>query len=218
MSKPAENTEPMSEDEQIAREAASDVFAENYKTINQYVDILMSDGITWGLLGPREPQRMWSRHILNCAALADLIPEGSRVIDVGSGAGLPGIVLSIQRPDLHITLLEPLLRRFNFLGATVDKLGLAHSVTVQRGRAEDCPDTYDVVTARAVARLPKLLGWTIPLFYPDGQLIALKGDTAAEELDESLEMIEHSGLSGELLTVRADPRVETTSVIRVRRA
>lgn len=144
------------------------------KSITRYVDILTSVGIEWGLLGPDEGERIWSRHVLNCACLADLIPHGLSVADVGSGAGLPGIVLALMRPDLKITLIESLERRVDFLNTTVSDLGLVNQVSVRRARAEDVQDIYDVVTARAVANLSKLLRWTKQLIGRNGQLLALK--------------------------------------------
>lgn len=200
--------------EDLARSLAGEVFPGD-ETINRYVDKLVSDGVTRGLLGPKEPERIWSRHILNSAALCEVLPQGAELIDVGSGAGLPGIVVAIARPDLRVTLLEPMLRRWTFLGETVDHLGLSERVRVVRGRAEDCPEKYEIVTARAVARLPKLLRWTIPLFYPDGRLLALKGDSAHDEVDEAGDLLRASGLTAQIMHVRAHPKAEMTNVVSV---
>lgn len=130
------------------------VFASGDKAIRQYVDILASRGIDWGLIGPRERDRLWERHVLNSVALAPRISSGAAVVDVGSGAGLPGLPLAILRPDLKMTLLEPLLRRVNFLNLAVAELDLSGRVEVVRGRAEEHRARYDVVTCRAVAPLP----------------------------------------------------------------
>lgn len=200
--------------EEQARSLAGEVFRD-IETINLYVDKLISDGVTRGLLGPKEPSRIWSRHILNCAALCEVLPQGAEVIDIGSGAGLPGIVVAIARPDLRIILLEPMLRRWTFLGETVDQLGLAERVQVVRGRAEDCADRYEIVTARAVARLAKLLRWTIPLFYPTGRLLALKGDSAQDEIDEAEDLLMASGLTAQVMHVRAHSKAEMTNVVTV---
>ena len=159
--------------------------------LTAYVDLLATDGVDHGLIGPREVPRLWTRHILNCAVVAepalDLVPTGSRVADVGSGAGLPGLVWALVRPDLHVVLVEPLLRRANFLTGAIEQLGIAARVQVVRGRAEDVVRSADwvpadVVTARAVAPLDRLLTWTIPLVRAGGRLVALKGSSAGEEI------------------------------------
>lgn len=158
------------------------IFGDRFEAISLYVDILASRGIDWGLLGPREADRLWERHVLNSVALAPLVPTGASLVDVGSGAGLPGIPLAVLRPDLQVTLLEPLLRRFNFLNLAIAELGLTERVTVVRGRAEDHGEQYGVVTSRALAPLPRLLGWCLPLVARDGRLVALKGSSAADEV------------------------------------
>ena len=139
---------------------AERLYGGSYKTIKRYVDILANRGVEWGLIGPREVDRLWERHILNSAALGSLIPQGSRVADVGSGAGLPGTPLAVLRPDLEMTLVEPMLRRSNFLTEVVDELGLGDRVTIVRDRAEDAGISVDVVVSRAVAKLATLVGWT----------------------------------------------------------
>lgn len=152
--------------------------------IERYAELLATEGVVRGLIGPREVPRLWERHLLNSMALAPGVPLGARVADVGSGAGLPGLVLAIGRPDLSMTLVEPLLRRTTFLQEVVDELGLAH-VTVRRARAEELHGEvrFDVVTSRAVAPLGRLLGWCMPLTQPEGCVLALKGSRAAEEVD-----------------------------------
>jgi 16S rRNA (guanine527-N7)-methyltransferase len=160
------------------------VFGERLDDAVRYAELLADAGVRRGLIGPREVPRLWERHLLNCAVLSEVVPEGVTVCDVGSGAGLPGIPLALVRPDLRITLLEPLLRRTTFLQEVVELLGLDH-VTVVRGRAEEVLGTLPpvhVVTARAVAPLDRLAGWGIPLLRPYGEMLALKGDTAEEEL------------------------------------
>ncbi|KOU37504.1 16S rRNA methyltransferase [Streptomyces sp. WM6368] len=146
--------------------------------------MLADAGVKRGLIGPREVPRLWERHLLNCAVLSEVVPKGVTVCDVGSGAGLPGIPLALVRRDLKITLLEPLLRRTTFLQEAVELLGLDH-VTVMRGRAEEVLGKLQpvhVVTARAVAPLDRLAGWGVPLLRPYGEMLALKGDTADDEL------------------------------------
>jgi 16S rRNA (guanine527-N7)-methyltransferase len=167
-----------------APEQARDVFGDRYADAVRYAELLAEAGVQRGLIGPREVPRLWERHLLNCAVLSEVVPEGVTVCDVGSGAGLPGIPLALVRDDLKITLLEPLLRRTNFLTEVVELLGLDH-VTVLRGRAEEVLGTLQpvhVVTARAVAPLDRLATWGIPLLRPYGEMLALKGDTAEEEL------------------------------------
>lgn len=196
-------------------ELAQEVFSD-FKSVKQYVDILAGRGISWGLIGPREADRLWDRHILNSVAMADLVPDGAAVIDVGSGAGLPGIPLAIRRPDLQVTLLEPLLRRATFLGEVVTELGLGDRVCVVRARAEDHDGQYDVVTARAVAPLPRLLTWCVPLLGSAGELLALKGSSAASEIDQSKQILAKRRLHADVVSVRAHPRAEGTQVVRVR--
>lgn len=151
--------------------------------VYQYVDLLAGDAVTRGLLGPREAGRIWPRHVLNCAVIAPAFAPDQRVCDLGSGAGLPGVVLALARPDLSVTLVDPLLRRVTFLRDAVASLDLAN-VEVFRGRAEEMAGVgvFDIVTARAVAPLGRLAGWAFPLLGAAGELIAIKGRTAADEL------------------------------------
>ena len=196
---------------------AERVFGERFEQISRYVDILTNRGVEWGLLGPREPARIWSRHILNCAALGGLLPQGASVMDIGSGAGLPGIVLAILRPDLEVVLVESLLRRANFLELAVEELGLGGRVTVVRGRAEEQKRHVDVVTCRAVAPLEKLLRWSANAFLPDGMLVALKGDTAADEVRATAKELDRRRMVAEVVQIRADQAAEATQAIVVRR-
>lgn len=193
------------------------VFGANADRAVAYEKILATRGIEWGLIGPRETERLWSRHILNSAAVAPLPAGGARVVDVGSGAGLPGIPLALARPDLEITLLEPLLRRANFLTEVVHELELGNQVTVVRGRAEELKDHFDVVTCRAVANLSKLLGWTAPLFLPGGVMYALKGETAAQEISDAAKLLQKLKAQASLedrVAIGAEPtHVVTVSAI-----
>ncbi|MBS9533767.1 16S rRNA (guanine(527)-N(7))-methyltransferase RsmG [Mycobacterium sp. M1] len=157
----------------------------------RYAEILATDGVERGLLGPREVDRLWDRHLLNCAAVSELVPDGARVADVGSGAGLPGIPLAIARPDLKIVLVEPLLRRSTFLSEVIAELGLDVDgrVAVVRGRAEDRPvrdaaADQDAVVSRAVASLDKIARWSLPLLRTDGLMLAMKGERAGAEVEE----------------------------------
>ncbi len=161
--------------------SAAGVFASRLPIAEQYADLLATDGVVRGLIGPREVPRLWDRHIMNSAVVLPRLPQGVTVADVGTGAGLPGLVWAIARPDLRVTLIEPLLRRTTFLDEAVLTLGL-DNVTVVRARAEDVSETYDVVTARAVAPLDKLGRWCLPLVRQGGVLLALKGRTAKDEV------------------------------------
>lgn len=177
-------------------DGAEDLFGDGFETMKRYVDILLDRGISWGLLGPREGDRIWERHILNSVALAPLVPEGSRMVDVGSGAGLPGLPLAILRPDLAVTLLESLARRSEFLQSAVDELGLADRVRVVRARAEEHRSQYEAVASRAVAPLTRLVPWCAPLLAAEGRLVALKGESAAEELASVELVLRKASLAG----------------------
>jgi 16S rRNA (guanine527-N7)-methyltransferase len=192
--------------------------------LDRYARILGTDGVTQGLIGPREAPRLWERHLLNCAVVVvpspGLVPVGSFVADVGAGAGLPGLVWALVRPDLRVVLIEPLLRRATFLERTVDALGLAGRVVVARDRAEQMAGTLavDVATARAVAPLDRLAAWTLPLLRPGGSLLALKGRSAEQEIVRTAEALQGLGAeSAELVTVGVDVVPEPTRVVVVRR-
>ncbi len=176
---------------------AARVFGERLELAVSYARLLITEGVVRGLIGPREAPRIWERHLVNCAVMSEIIHIGASVVDVGSGAGLPGIVLAVARPDLSITLVEPLARRTAFLSEAVTALGLESTVTVVRGRAEDVvdgpPAGADVVTARAVAPLDRLAGWCLPLARTGGRLLALKGSSAAEEVDAHRDVIASLG-------------------------
>ncbi len=190
------------------------VFPKSGKEIRQYVDILLTDGMARGVIGPGESKRIWSRHILNSAALGNLLSPNASVVDVGSGAGLPGIPLVLARRDVSMTLLEPLLRRVRFLGETVAELGIADEVALVRGRAEEYDEKFDYVVSRAVAPLSKLVRWCAPLMNPGGEILALKGDRANQELADSTEQLDSLDLAAEVVPVSA--LQERTNVVRVR--
>ena len=183
-----------------------------------YHESLATDATPRGFIGPREKPRLWDRHIYNCAVIGEAIPEGARVIDIGSGAGLPGIPLAIARPDLQVTLLEPLLKRSNYLAEITEKLGL-DNVTVIRDRAENLGKDakFDVVTSRAVAPLAKLARWSLPLCKPGGMMLAMKGASASEEIERDKSAIKRAqGERAEIITVGAELE-ESTTLIRVHR-
>jgi 16S rRNA (guanine527-N7)-methyltransferase len=165
--------------------AAQAIFGPGIEAARGYARLLARDSDLLGLLGPRELDKLWSRHILNSAVVAELLAPGDRVADVGSGAGLPGIPMAIARPDCDFVLIEPMERRANWLSELVPELGLTN-VSVLRARAEEAPrQGFEVVTARAVAALDKLLRLTVPLLRPGGAVIALKGSRAQEEIEQA---------------------------------
>lgn len=165
--------------------AAVDVFGPELETADRYAELLCSSGVERGLLGPREATRIWGRHLLNCGVVADLLPDSCIVLDVGSGAGLPGIPIALARPDVQMVLVEPLLRRTTWLEEVVKTLDLGDRVTVVRSRAQDLPARgTDVVTSRAVAALEVLLPMSSRCVRPGGTVLAIKGRQAAEELEQ----------------------------------
>jgi len=169
------------------------VFGSEWPKLQRYAHLLSGAGVERGLIGPREVPRLWERHLLNCVQIAGVFDRGASVCDVGSGAGLPGVVLALARPDLTVTLLEPLLRRSRFLDEVVDELDLER-VTVVRSRAEEYRGPrFDAVTARAVAPLERLVRWTLPLCRPGGTLVALKGSSAQDELQGAEEALRKAG-------------------------
>lgn len=178
------------------QDAGASVFGERIGIAQRYAALLAGPGVDRGLLGPREADRIWDRHILNSAAAAELLDTGDRIVDIGSGAGLPGIPLAIARPDLEVVLLEPLLRRSEFLNEVVNELGLA--VEVVRGRAEE-PEVRsrfgerDAAVSRAVAALDKLTKWSMPLLRPGGRMLAIKGERASEEVEQYRRVMAASG-------------------------
>jgi 16S rRNA (guanine527-N7)-methyltransferase len=170
-----------------APDVASTVFGARFDVAEHYAEILAGAGLDQGVIGPHEAGRLWDRHLLNSAAIAELLGVGERVVDIGSGAGLPGLPLAIARPDLRLVLVEPLLRRSEFLRAVVAELELP--VEVVRGRAEDCAvrrgiGEMDAAVSRAVAGLDRLTKWSLPLLRPGGQMIAIKGERARDEVHE----------------------------------
>ena len=204
-----------------APDNARQVFGDRLPLAVAFAGMLAEHGVPRGLIGPREVARLWDRHLMNSAVIADLVAPESRVVDVGSGAGLPGIPLAIARPDLTLTLLEPMARRVAWLTEVVTELGL--DVTVLRGRAEEPAVRAqlagsDLVTARAVAPLAKLAGWCLPLLRPGGRLVALKGESAAEELDRDRAAVAKLGGTRMRVTACGDGVLDVpTTVILVDR-
>lgn len=213
----------MTDDSDVSRETvtppappeARGVFAvERFALAERYAAWLADAGVVRGLIGPREVPRLWERHLMNCAALSAVIPEGATVADVGSGAGLPGLVLAIARPDLRVTLIEPLLRRTTFLEEVAGDLGL-DNVDVVRGRADllHGKRTFDVVTSRAVAPLARLVEWSMPLVDPIGSLVAMKGSSAAEEIASASAVLDRLGCAEPQLLTLEDGLSTTAAVV-----
>ena len=197
---------------------AAEVFGAALDQARRYAELLATDGVTRGLIGPRETERLWDRHLLNCAAVAELLPERGVLVDIGSGAGLPGVVLAMLCPSLQVILLEPLLRRSVFLEECVAELGLSNA-TVLRARAEDKAAAHieaDVATARAVAPLDRLAGWAVRLLRPGGELLAIKGQSADEEIAAAQPVLSRLGVrSAEVLRAGHGRVVMATTVVRV---
>lgn len=187
------------------------MFRDQLDAMSAYAALLATEGVERGLIGPREVERLWSRHLINCGVVAPRITEGATVADVGTGAGLPGLVWAIMRRDLDVTLVEPLLRRTTFLEEATEQLGLSN-VTVLRGRAEEVDATFDVVTARAVANLEKLARWCMPLVAPGGVLLALKGQAAEDEVKQARQTLGRLGARDTLITTYGTEGVPTTVV------
>ncbi len=176
-------------------QVAEVVFKDRLGLALAYASLLETEGVLRGLIGPRETPRLWDRHLLNCGVVAELISPAATIIDVGSGAGLPGIVLAVARPDISVILVEPLARRTTFLDEAVVALGLSDQVAVVRGRAEEQVGRLrgDVVTARAVAPLDRLAGWCLPLTRVGGRMLAMKGASANEEIDAHQDVVARLG-------------------------
>lgn len=198
---------------------AARLFGNRLVLAQRYVAALADAGVVRGLIGPRERGRLWTRHLLNSVVMAPLVPGGARVVDIGTGAGLPGIPLAIARPDCRVDLVEPLERRTVFLAEVVESLGLTNCRVV-RGRADEVVSSIggaDVVTSRAVAPLGKLAGWSVPLARIGGLVLALKGASATDELQRDAVVLRRIGLADvEVVTVGAGVVDPVTYVVRGR--
>lgn len=204
-----------------APSVAESLFGEGVDLATRYVELLRGHGTARGLIGPREIDRLWDRHVLNSVALRELIPDGARVVDVGSGAGLPGVPLAIARPDLDIVLLEPMARRVAWLDEVARELELP--VAIVRGRAEeqsvrDRLGHVDVVVARALAPLGRLSGWCLPLARPGGAVLAMKGASAADEVARDREALRSAGARDIRIVMCGSGKVaEPTTVVSMTR-
>lgn len=202
---------------------ATELFGDGLAEAERFAELLSTEGAVRGLIGPREVPRIWQRHLVNSAVVADLLPpDPVRVVDVGSGAGLPGIPLAIRLGDLRVDLVEPALRRTSFLTEVVAELGLHDRVRVLRGRAEDpvirtVAGGADWVVARAVAPLDRLARWCVPLLSAGGTLLALKGVSAEDEVAEHRTSIERAGATVLSVESVGDERIGRARVVVIRR-
>lgn len=196
--------------------AAARIFGAGIEAARKYTAALVRDGETYGLLGPREYPKIWTRHVLNSAVVAELVSPGQTVGDVGSGAGLPGIPMAISQPEAEFVLIEPMERRSEWLKQTVEELGLKN-VRVLRNRAEEVGEVFDVVTARAVKAMPQLLRMCVPMTKNGGEIIALKGAKAGEEIEEAKPLMMKLGIeSFEIVFTGEQFLEEPTRVVRTK--
>lgn len=194
-----------------------DLFGQSWAAVSAFHTLLVDEGVRRGLVGPREVPRLWERHLLNSAVVVPFLPESGRIIDLGSGAGLPGIVVAAMRPEAEVVLLDPMERRTDWLLEVIAALGLSN-VVVMRARAEDVHGTLagSAVTARAVAPLDRLYRWSLPLLVKGGVLVALKGARAQAEVEAAaLVGAKLGGGPAEVVSVHAIDGAEETTVVRV---
>lgn len=204
--------DPLTGDSRVA-----EFFGSNYPVLARFHDLLTDQGVLRGLIGPHEAARLWERHLLNSAAMVPFLPTSGRLIDVGSGAGLPGIVVAALLPEVEVTLLEPMERRVDWLTEAVAHLHLSNAV-VRRGRAEELHGELqaEAITARAVAPMDRLVRWTLPLLVQGGVLVALKGRQAPAEVASARNIVKKlGGGTPEILEARTIDGVESTTVVRI---
>lgn len=215
---PVVTVQPVPGVPEALRPLAERLFGDRLELAERFAALLADQGVERGLIGPREVDRLWERHVLNCALLVEAIPAGTVTLaDIGSGAGLPGVVIAIARPDLQVTLVETMLRRATWLEEVEQELDLG--LELVRSRAEDLHGlrSFDAVTARAVAALDKLARWTLPLVTPGGYLLAMKGSSAAEEITAATPALERlGGVDPEVIVVGQGEVEVPTTVVRVR--
>ncbi|MFJ3402753.1 16S rRNA (guanine(527)-N(7))-methyltransferase RsmG [Promicromonospora sp. NPDC090134] len=202
-----------------ASDAVKAYLGDAYDGVVRFAELLRDQGELRGLIGPREVPRIWERHILNSAAVVPYLPEAGSVADIGSGAGLPGVVIAAMRPELQVILVEPMERRTTWLAEVVAELGLAN-VEIKRGRAEEYHGAFeaDAVTSRAVAALSKLVRMSMPLVRVGGELVILKGRNVAQEVEPARKVLrKYATGDPEILEGATVEGVETTTIVRVRR-
>lgn len=207
----------LSQDPLHQSEAVRLYFGDSYPRVERFAIMLADQGVLRGLIGPRELVRLWERHILNSAAVAPFLGHGT-IVDVGSGAGLPGLVIAAMLPERHVVLVEPMERRTAWLFEAAESCGI-DNVTVVRGRAEEVRDVVeaDVITARAVAPIDKLVKWCAPLLADGGEMALLKGKSAPEELERAKYVLRKFGLAGSIESAPTLPELEPTTVVRLQR-
>ncbi len=210
-------TEGHTDFESLGSTALREYFGESFDAVAAFAELLAAEGETRGLIGPRELDRLWERHILNSAAVVPFLGAG-RIVDVGSGAGLPGLVIAAMLPTREVVLVEPMERRVAWLEEAAAEVGLANVVVV-RGRAEEVKGAVmaDVLTARAVASIDKLIKWCLPLLGPNGHMALLKGRSAADEIDRAKYALRKARLVAEIDSAPTLPGLEPTTVVRLRR-
>lgn len=198
---------------------AEALFGDRIELVDRYAEHLATTGVEWGLLGPRELPRLWSRHIVNCGVAASLLEPGDVVGDIGSGAGLPGITWALARPDTQIVLIEVMERRVEWLRMVVEDLGL-ENVRIVRSRVEELVDVeiFTVVTARAVKAMTTLIEWSVPVLGPEGRILAIKGASVHGELDKASRLIRKRKLNGPTIHTLGEGELDTpTTVVELQR-
>lgn len=205
------------EEPDIPREVLIEYFGDSFVVVEKFAERLRSEGELRGLIGPREVPRIWDRHILNSAAVVPFLPRTGLIADVGSGAGLPGVVIAAMRPEATVYLIEPMERRCAWLTEIAEDLSLPN-IEVKRGRAEEYHGAFecDAVTSRAVAALDKLARLSLPLVRPGGEMIVLKGRNVSREIDPARKVLRKlKGSEPEIIEAPTLPGVETTTVVRI---
>lgn len=214
----AGNGEPLSVEVEAPGKHLPELFGQAWPAVDAFAELLELEGELRGLIGPRELPRLWTRHIVNSATVVSFVSDGDSVIDVGSGAGFPGLVIAAMRPGSRVHLVETMERRAIWLSEAAEVMGL-RNVTVHKARAEELHGTLsaDVVTARAVANMSKLLRWCMPLVAPGGRLLALKGAKAHEELDAATKVLRQVKAGRAIVhqDVKMDPQGEGTTIVEV---
>lgn len=224
--------QPTSHDPLEMSPLLEDVLGDAFTPISMFHVKLLREGVLRGIIGPRDVDKLWERHILNSAAVVPFLrqnismPKGNRIADIGSGGGFPGLVAAACLPEGQFTLIEPMERRVDWLHECVELMQL-RNVQVLRARAEEVLTSigrhhlkpFDVVTCRAVAPMKKLAGWTLPLLAPGGVLVALKGRSAPIELERAGKQIsQQHGINAKVEEAPVAKGLDPTHVIIIDRS